>query len=470
MKTWKSVLILVLGSTSAWAQSPTDSLLIDADRKEIIERARAEALAREAHKGQERLNQRKKALAQQINEIRRRTADQQALQAKYASQIQAMDNENRSLQEKQAQLAREVEIFEQQGRAQEAEALRAKTQLDATRAKFQEISGDLNRRRADIKNKIEDNRARIAEWSNQLTSVQNEIARSDLMRIDYEKNLASLEMQTSDLDRKLQEATAERNLMVQDLESAKVRQEKMASQYNALSEELKRTVAEKEKLRADQKKLEADYAADTKRMEARTKEIETARSEIAKERLSFSVDQRNTEELLRQLREKNEEIELALADEAADTSQAKLALLKSREELTKQVAAGSRLLTTEVKVISLPEKKVAGSTKSNFMALPEKVKVAVVETKPTPEPEALPEGMMAKKSKDREPAKAGGTANWKLSRLCNLYESANMTSTKQKKLYTGSEVTAEEGEGKFMKVVDSTGMSGFVLKSCGGYK
>ncbi len=461
---FKITLVVAAIGQQSWASAEfTDSMLLDAEKQEIVERARAETLARENQKEQERLQMRRQELAQKINEHQRRVFEYKNLQQKNAEQLSAIEAQNNQLQAEINKVSKEISLLENQARTQEALALKARTQLEETNKKLQEKNGALNDRKAEVGHAIEKNRQLLADWTVKIANVQSDIVKSELARIEYERILNRAAMQSEDLGRMLTSAERERDLLLQQNNSIKIRKDQLAVQNDLAATQIKKIEAEQAKINLDLRNAQNEYMAQSKKLQEQTIKIETARSEVQKERLRHQMELRSNELLVNQMREKNEDLGLILVDEAADASQAKLELLKSREHLTSYVANSIKTMPNPAKVISFQEKQIVApanpsnreqisNTSSEVSTDQKKENVATVPVEPVVQ---------------RAPAQQG--QRWKLTRLCNLYSEPNTKSLKQKKLVAETEVTAQTASQGFVQVVDAAGDSGYVLISCGRY-
>jgi chromosome segregation ATPase len=420
---------------SAQAQSGAlESYLTDAQKKEIEARAKAETMEYEARKAQEQVAVYKKQLEGQIIELRRSAESLRMQQERFREQLSALNNENIQLSAKQAEIAREVSMLEEQARRQEVEALKTKTRLDTSKAILADNIAKLEQRRKQAQDTLAQNKASIDQWNKEISLVQAEIVEAQMTALNFEKELLQLQGQGNGLSQKLDNARQQRDKMEQEREALKEKVAQYKKDNQLLAKEIKSEKIQAEEIRLAIGKLGAEYNAEAKKFVKLADELALAK-EIARQEKQKQEEARGIyEQALSKAKQKNEELTLELVKLQGEGIDAKVAMTDSKIKLTSE-------LVYQAGIKPFKDEKEA-------------LKPMVTSTLPT-------------KDAPRREVAQSEFKDWRLVKLCNLYEQPNTKSAQLFKIPGGSKVQAALGPKGFVKAIGPNGLEGYILELCG---
>jgi chromosome segregation ATPase len=432
------LLTLVIVSP-AFAQSTPENYLTESRRQEIEQRFANEAMEREAQRAEERMRKHRQEVEQQVAESRKRTDELREQEQKLREQMAKVAQENEALEAKRREAQEALAAVEEQARNREADTMRAKGDLDGTKAKLKASVAELEARRATAATRNEENQKQINKWNDEVIAVQTDIVRSDLTRLQFEKTLTNIESQTGELGKRLEQAHADRAALAKQVEELAAKSQEMQANREKIDRDLKTAIAEQGKYRKELDKEAAEFSQENKVYNRKLQELETARNAAEQEKAKYEGQKRKMEGLLAKARQMEAEAQLALAQSQSGASDAKIAMVHVRTKVISEFAA---------------EAGLGEAAKNNA---------------PAAAPQVTREGASAVTATAVTVA-AADAKPWKLSKKCNIYEAADLASAKMEMLKKGSVVNAGPGEFGFVRVQNPAGAAGFVKETCGAYQ
>lgn len=448
MKKLSFIFILSLLSSGQSSRANDESFLTDSAKAEIKKRTELEITESEARKSQERTQKFRTELEFKSREMRQRAEDLRLKQEHLKMQIEGQRAENESLAIRQAEIAREIAGIEELARLQEAEALKIKTTLEATKTKLVESTAALEDRRNKLQEQIEKDRTATDKWNEEILSVQAEIVKIELSRFEYEKTSNNLEIQTFGLLSKLDATKKNRDL-------AKLENEEMFAQLNEIKmknanihNDIKTTENEISKLQDNFRALNVEYANESKRWLQSMQSLAQAKLASEQEKLKYDVEKARLENSLSVAKQGNRSGYLELAKSQARTIDAKITMSQARSDLINEIAP-----------------------RIGYANPKQERKTATVQPLEAKQPKVPSENLAQKlPEKNIESSAIGNSEAWTLKRNCNLYAKADAASKKIGKFAAGVTIQSTQGPTGFIKTVGDDGVEGYVRSSCGDFK
>ena len=419
------VLTMLTSVSVARAEEPPnlESLLTEAETREIHERTKAETLERELRREREVQMKHNMDLQRQVIETRARIEDQRARQQRYEAQLMALKQEGMELQARHASMSRELASEEMQRKNQEVETLRVKTQMEVMNLKLKDSLESLEKRRAETLTKIEASKALVARWNEEIASAQADIVKNEMARYEFQKSAQHLDAQTVDLQKKLEDTNREREKAQSDTAEMKAKLEETRKNY----EKTLAATKEQEQLRQQQvaqfNAANAEYLAEKKKLRAQTAQAEAQRVLAEQEKLKYAAEAKKLSASLDSARYESEQAHLKLAESQNTATQSKLSLAKVRNDLLKE-------LTPEVEAWSGNAKPASeASTKPAPAPVPAAVPAPdASDDEPAPQAAApitkTPAAAKPAAPAKRETAAVAGTFGkaWTARKTCTIYE------------------------------------------------
>jgi hypothetical protein len=209
--------LLFIGQALAQGQdNGSESLLTDAMKEEIRERAKAEIMERELIRSQDSYSAYRKEIERQVADIKRQSEKARSEQRRFSQQKQAIEREIAGLKRKEADLKRNLADAEKIARVQEAEAVKAAAELEAMKNQAADFNTALEKKREAVLARMVANRENVGKWRDEIAKFQVMVNKAHFNRLEYGKMMSGAEAMAVEIEEKMKRVQADMKLAQAD--------------------------------------------------------------------------------------------------------------------------------------------------------------------------------------------------------------------------------------------------------------